>query len=149
MKIEILLRNDVESLGECGDVVSVAPGYARNYLFPRRLAVEATDDNKRQMQRRKVQLQAEAAVKTAEMEAWIGELAKVSLATTERADAEGRLYGSVNAAAIVELLRAAGHTIEEKNVRLDAPIKNVGTHTVKIHVHGERFAEIPLEVRAA
>src|SRR5687767_2800153 len=100
MKMEVLLRDHVESLGECGDVVAVAPGFARNYLFPQRLAVEATEDNKKQMVRRKVTLQAEAAVKHEEMEAWISALSGVTLSTVERADAEGHLYGSVNAGAI-------------------------------------------------
>jgi large subunit ribosomal protein L9 len=149
MKMEVLLRDHVESLGECGDVVAVAPGFARNYLFPQRLAVEATADNKKQMVRRKVTLQAEAAVKHEAMEAWIAELSKVTLVTVERADAEGHLYGSVNAGAIAGLLEQAGHKVEEKNVRLDAPIKTVGTHTIQIHVHKDRFAQVALRVDGA
>ena len=147
--LEVLLRDHVHALGECGDVVRVRSGYARNYLVPYGLATEATAENKKLMDRRRVKLDAIAVVKTAEMDAWIAKLSAVALSTTERADAEGHLFGSVNAASIVALLGAAGHTVEEKNVRLEAPLKTVGEHTVKIHVHGDRFAEIRVNVVAS
>lgn len=147
--IEVLLRDHVQSLGECGDVVRVRTGYARNYLMPLGLATQATPENKKLMERRRVKLDAVAAVKTAEMDAWISELGGVTLTTAERADDEGHLFGSVNAASIVALLAAAGHTVEERNVRLDAPLKTVGEHKVKLHVHGDRFAEIVVNVTKA
>ena len=146
--IEVLLRDHVNALGECGDVVRVRSGYARNYLVPHGLATEATPENKKLMERRRVKLEAQAVVKNAEMDAWIARLAGVALATTERADDQGHLFGSVNAAAIVALLAGAGHAVEEKNVRLDAPLKTVGLHTVRIHVHGDKFAEIAVNVVA-
>ena len=124
----------------------VRSGYARNYLVPYGLATEATDDNKKLMARRRIKLDAIAVVKNAEMDAWIAKLSVVELSTNERADDEGHLFGSVNAAAIVALLASAGHKIEERNVRLDAPLKTVGDHKVKLHVHGERFAEILVKV---
>jgi large subunit ribosomal protein L9 len=147
--VEVLLRDHVQSLGQCGDVVRVRSGYARNYLLPHGLATEATPENKKLMERRRVKLEAVAAVKNAEMDAWIAKLAGLVLTTTERADAQGHLFGSVNAPAIVGLLAAAGHVVEEKNVRLEAPLKTVGEHTVKIHVHGDRFAEIKVVVNAS
>jgi large subunit ribosomal protein L9 len=148
-QIEVLLRDHVHALGECGDVVRVRSGYARNYLVPHGLATEATPENKKLMERRRVKLQAVAAVKNAEMDAWIAKLTGVVVTTAERADAQGHLFGSVNAAAIVALLAAAGHVVDEKHVRLDAPLKTVGEHTVKIHVHGERFAEVKVNVTAS
>jgi len=144
--IEVLLRDHVHALGECGDVVRVRTGYARNFLVPFGLATEATPENKKLMDRRRIKLDALAVVKNAEMDAWIAKLTAVELSTSERADDEGHLFGSVNAAAIVALLAAAGHKVEEKNVRLDAPLKTVGDHKVKLHVHGERFAEILVKV---
>lgn len=144
--IEVLLRDHVQALGECGDIVKVRTGYARNYLVPFGLATEATPENKKLMDRRRIKLDALAAVKNAEMDAWIAKLGAVELATSERADDEGHLFGSVNAAAITALLAAAGHKVEEKNVRLDAPLKTVGEHKVKLHVHGDRFAEIVVKV---
>ncbi len=147
--IEVLLRDHVHALGECGDVVKVRSGYARNYLVPYGLATEATPENKKLMDRRRIKLDAVAAVKTAEMDAWISTLSGVAVTTPERADDQGHLFGSVNAASIVALLKAAGHTVEEKNVRLDAPLKLVGEHTVKIHVHGDRFAAIRVVIVAS
>jgi len=144
--IEVLLRDHVPSLGECGEVVRVRTGYARNFLVPRGHATEATPENKKLMDRRRVKLDALAAVKTAEMDAWLAKLSTVVLTTEQRADEQGHLFGSVNAAAIVELLAQAGHVVDEKNVRLDAPLKTVGEHKVKIHVHGERHAEIVVNV---
>lgn len=144
--IEVLLRDDVTALGECGDVVRVRTGYARNYLLPRGLATEATDDNKKLMARRRKKLDAVKAIKAAETDAFVARLSAVVVTTTERADDAGHLFGSVNAAGLAALLTAAGHPVDEKNVRLDAPIKNVGEHKVKVHVHGDRHAEITVNV---
>ncbi|HVS18923.1 MAG TPA: 50S ribosomal protein L9 [Planctomycetota bacterium] len=147
--VEILLREHVENLGRCGDVVRVRPGYARNYLLPRKLAVVATEDNKKLMVRRRARLDAEEVQRDQELEVRLSALTTVALRTSQKADESGRLYGSVNAAAIVDLLRIAGFEFEEADVRLEAPIKAVGSHTVRVHVHGERFAEIGLEVSSA
>ena len=147
--VEVLLRENVESLGMCGDVVKVAPGYARNYLVPYGKAVQATPENKKLMDRRRVRLEAEAAIKNAEMDAWIATLSALTLTTSERADETGRLYGSVSATSIVALLAEKGHTVEERNVRLEAPIKQVGEHKVIVHVHGDKEAEMTVNVLAA
>lgn len=144
--IEILLREHVKHLGKCGDVVRVKPGYARNYLFPNRLATQATDENKRLMARKRTRLDVEEAVRDAEIDARVAKLQGLVLACSAKADDAGHLFGSVSAAAIVELLVAAGHPQNEKDVRLDAPIKTVGAHAVKLHVHGERFADITVNV---
>ena len=144
--IEVLLRENIDTLGNCGEVVRVRPGYARNYLFPYGKAVQATEENKRLMQRRRVRLDAEAAVKNAEMDAWVATIAALTLETTVRADENGHLYGSVSAGAISALFAEKGHTIDEKHVRLDAPIRQVGEHKVRIHVHGDREAEVSLVV---
>lgn len=146
--VEVLLRENLKDLGRCGDVVKVSPGYARNFLLPRRIAVEANDDNKRAMARRRVKLDAEEAIRTAEIDARVAALGTIEVTTTGKADESGHLYGSVNAARVVELLKAAGHGFEERAVRLDAPIKTVGTHAIKLHVHGDRYAEIKLVVEA-
>ena len=147
--VEVLLRDHVKDLGRCGDVVKVAPGYARNYLIPNRIAVSATEENKRMMQRRRVHLDAEEAARTEEIEARIAALSALTLTTSERADEGGNLYGSVSANTIHELATAKGFTINEKDVRLAAPIKLVGEHKVAIHVHGDQNAEITVVVEAA
>src|SRR5262245_56402055 len=112
-RVEVLLREHVSNLGRCGDVVQVAPGYARNYLLPRKLAIQATDDNKRAMLRRRARLDAEEAKKAKETLARVETLAAVVLKTSGKADETGHLFGSVNAARISELLAEAGHAVLE------------------------------------
>jgi large subunit ribosomal protein L9 len=147
--LSILLRENVDSLGRVGDVVSVAAGYARNYLLPYRLAVSATPENVKMMKRRGERLLAEDAAREADISAKIESLGKLKLSTTEKADDSGSLYGSVGAARIAELLTGAGHPTEEKDVRLEEPIKSVGTHEVPVHVFGAHYAGIQVVVEAA
>ena len=144
--IEVLLREHVKDLGRCGEVVRVAPGYARNYLLPQRLAVPANADNLKQIARRAVRLAAEDAVRSEELAARIEALSALRVETSEKADENGHLYGSVSAARIAELCVAAGASIEEKDVRLETPIKTVGDHKVRLHVHGDEHAEITVAV---
>jgi large subunit ribosomal protein L9 len=146
--LKVLLRENVESLGRIGDVVRVRPGYARNYLFPLRLATEANPDNVRLMERRRVRFEAEEEAREAEITARIESLGKLKLAVVEKADSTGTLYGSVGPATIARLLDKAGYPTDEKNVRLDEPIKSVGTHEVPIHVWGEHYAGIQIVVEA-
>jgi large subunit ribosomal protein L9 len=143
---EVLLREHVKGLGKCGDVVRVAPGYARNYLIPQRIAIQATEENKKAMMRRRERLDVEEAKLMAELDRQVEAFAQVLLETEQRTDDHGRLYGSVNAQMIAALLGEAGHEVEEKDVRLEAPIKTVGEHTVTIHLHAERSAEVRLRV---
>jgi len=146
--IELLLRENVIDLGRCGDVVRVRAGFARNYLLPRKLAVPATEDNKRLMLRRRAQLDQLETARKQELDSRADALGALVLTARQKADETGQLYGSVNAAAIAELARAAGFALEPQDVRLDAPIKTVGRHAVRVHVQGERYAEISLDVQA-
>lgn len=145
---EVLLRETVKDLGIVGDVVKVRPGFARNFLFPRRLATEATEENKRVVQRKR------AAYQQAQKELLAGVLERTKaltglvLVTTEKADANGHLYGSVGAARIAELLLPRGFRVEESAIRLERPLKSVGSHPVVVHVHGEHSAELTVEIRA-
>jgi large subunit ribosomal protein L9 len=145
--VEVLLRDNVKNLGKCGDVVKVSPGYARNFLLPRRIAITANEDNKKAMVRRRALLDIEDAKRDAEVQVRVDSLNGIMVMTKVKADEHGHLYGSVNAANVVELLARAGHPYEEKAVRME-PIKEVGTHAVKIHVHGDRFAEVKVVVEA-
>ena len=147
--VKVLLRENVDNLGTVGEVVTVAPGYARNYLIPQRVAIEATPENVKSLERRRERMQAELAAREAEVNARIEVLGRVRLATSEKADETGSLYGSVNAAAVARLLTEAGYPVDEKDVRLDEPIKTVGAHEVPIHVHGEHYAGVQLTVEAA
>ena len=146
--VEVLLRENMEPLGKCGDIVRVKSGYARNYLLPHRIAVQATEDNKKAMARRRLKLDAEEAERMAEIETRILVLQGIGLTTVEKTDESGRLYGSVSAHTVVELLKGKNFDVDEKDVRIDTPIKVIGTHSVKVHVHGDRYAELKIDVQS-
>ncbi|MEM7310615.1 MAG: 50S ribosomal protein L9 [Planctomycetota bacterium] len=147
--VQVLLRESVKDLGKVGDVVDVAAGYARNYLVPRRIAVEATDENKKMMTRRRALVDAQEAALAADVAARVAALEAVTVTTSAKADENGHLYGSVTAANIGELLAAAGHKTDEKDVRLEHAIKETGSHAVPVHVHGDSSANITVVVEAA
>ena len=146
--LHLLLREDVSALGRIGEIVRVRQGYARNYLLPRKLAVEATPENVRAMEKKRARVEAEEKDREAQISARIEALGKITLSVVEKADETGTLYGSVGPAAIVRLLAKAGVTVEEKDIRLEEPIKSVGTHEVPIHVYGEHDAGIQVVVEA-
>lgn len=145
---QVLLRENVPSLGRIGEVVRVRNGYARNYLLPRKLAVDATPENVRLMERRRVRVEAEEVAREAQITERIDALGKITLSVVEKADSSGTLYGSVGPATIVKLLAKAGVVAEEKDVRLEEPIKSVGTHEIPIHIWGEHYAGIQIVVEA-
>lgn len=107
-QVEILLRENVQHLGKCGDVVRVRPGYARNYLYPNNLATLATVENKRLMARKRVRLDAEEVKHNAEIDARVAALSGITVDCAMKADDGGHLFGSVNAAAVSELLKKVG-----------------------------------------
>ena len=144
--LQVLLRESVPSLGTIGEVVKVRQGYARNYLFPLRLAIEATAENVRMMERKRVKVEVEAVQREAQIQARIEALGKITLSVVEKADESGTLYGSVGAATIVKLLAKQGVVCEEKDIRLEEPIKSVGAHEVPIHIWGEHYAGIQIVV---
>ena len=146
--LHLLLRENVPPLGRIGEIVRVRQGYARNYLLPRWLAVEATPDNVRSMEKKRVRVEAEEKAHEAQITARIEALGKITLSVVEKADQTGSLYGSVGAATLAKLLAQAGVPTDEKDIRLDEPIKSVGTHEVAIHVYGEHYAGIQVVVEA-
>lgn len=146
--VQVLLRDRVDHLGKVGDVVNVAAGYARNFLLPKGLAIQATAENVRLMARKREKVDAEEAELRAEHEKLIAKLSEVRLQLIERADETGSLYGSVSAATIAAKLSEAGHAVDEKQVRLETPIKSVGEHPVTIHIHGELEAQVVILVAA-
>jgi len=146
--VEILLRENVRHLGKVGDVVKVAAGYSRNYLLPLGLAMHATPDNVRVMERRRERFDVEEAARAAQIEKVVNEMGGLRVETAERADETGSLYGSVGVVAIAELLAAGGHAIDERRIRLEHPLKTVGEHAVEVHVHGDRTATVTVVVTA-
>ncbi|HEX3275464.1 MAG TPA: 50S ribosomal protein L9 [Gemmatimonadales bacterium] len=146
--MDVILREDVRSLGKAGEMVRVKPGYARNYLLPQGLAFEATEGNKKRIaaetRARGVRSQAERA----EAEQVAARLGAVELTLTGKAGEEGKLFGSVTAQDIAEALAAKGHQVDRRRIELEHPIKTLGHHTVSIRVHPEVHAEVRVAVVA-
>lgn len=145
--MKVILQANVDRLGQLGEVVNVADGYARNYLIPRGLAVPATKANMRQLD----QIQA-AAVRRADRElAAAKDAARAiegqTVTIAAKAGEAGRLFGSVTAAQIAEqLVDVAGAPIDRRRVDLEEPIRQLGTHSITVRLHPEVKAEVEVEV---
>ncbi len=144
--MEVILREDIENLGGRGDVVKVAPGYARNFLLPRRLAVLASDANRKIVeQERQAHLRREA-----KLEGEAQDLAKllggVSLTIARKAGENDQLFGSVTANDIADALAAQKYTVERRRIQLDEPIRTLGEHKVAVRLHRSVTAEITVNV---
>ena len=146
--MEVILREDIEKLGHRGQVVKVAPGYARNFLLPKRLAVPATDANRKIVeQEREAYLRREAKVKSEAAD--LGKLmSSVALTIARKAGEEGHLFGSVTAQDIVDALAGQNFTIERRKIQLEEPIKNIGEYKVPIRLHREVTQEVTVNVVA-
>jgi large subunit ribosomal protein L9 len=144
--LDVILREDIKTLGKAGDLVRVKPGYARNYLLPQGLAYEATEGNKKRIaaesKARNVKQEAEKAVAT-KLAASLGAL---TVTITGKAGEGDRLFGSITATDIADALAAQGHPIDKRKVDLDHPIKSLGQHTVMLRLHPEVQAEIRVSV---
>ncbi len=144
--MEIILREDVEKVGARGAVVKVADGYARNYLFPKRLAVPATESNKKIVeQEREAYLRREAKLKD-EAESLGQMMSNVRLTFRQRVGENDQLFGSVTAKDIAEALEAQNYHIERRKVQLDEPIRTLGEHKVALRLHRDVSAEITVIV---
>jgi len=144
--MEVILKEDVDKLGTRGQLVKVTPGYARNFLLPKRLAVPATDSNKKIIeQERQAHLRREAKLATE-----AGELAKlmgsVSITISQKAGENDQLFGSVTSKDIAEALEKQGYTIERRKIVLEEPIKTLGEFKIPVRLHAEVSAEITLHV---
>ncbi|HVG30896.1 MAG TPA: 50S ribosomal protein L9 [Pyrinomonadaceae bacterium] len=143
---KVLLREDVDNLGARGETVRVKAGYARNYLLPRKLAVEATAGNVKQIEAERGALMKREARErgTAEQQAEL--VRKVRLNFTRKVGEHGVLYGSVTSMDITEALREQGYEIDRRRVQLREPIKETGEFTVNVKLHREVVVELPVTV---
>ncbi len=144
--IELLLAEEVPSLGKQGEIVRVRPGYARNYLLPYGLATVATEANKRRVEKHRIAQDTVRADKVKRMQELAVTVSKYSVTLEANATPEGHLYGSILAADISKALKAAGFAIESDNVRLDGPLKELGMYTVKLHMGPEVETEVKVWV---
>ena len=144
--MEIILREDIDKLGQRGQVVKVAAGYARNFLLPRKLAVPANESNKKIVeQERQAHLRREAKVQ-ADAQDLAKLMAHVEVSIAQKAGENDQLFGSVTAADIAVALEKQGYTIDRKKVHLEEPIKTLGDFKVSLRLHREVAVEIPVHV---
>ena len=144
--MQVILRDRLENLGNAGDIVSVKPGYARNYLIPRGLAFEATSSNVRRIEREKEQVERRAADQITEARVQATRLEGVSVTFHARAGDEGRLFGSITNGDIADKLAEQGIEIDRKQIQLDEPIKALGVFGVPVRLHSEVRPEIKVWV---
>jgi large subunit ribosomal protein L9 len=133
--MELLLKQNVEHVGRIGDVVKVKPGYARNYLLPRGLAVMVTKTNVAEIERARAAAMAEEVQRVASLKDLAAKIAEASVTIEGRANAEGHLFGSVSGSNVAAALREKGIPVEDKQVRLEQPLKQVGVYDVVVHLH--------------
>jgi large subunit ribosomal protein L9 len=144
--MQIILQEDIEKLGHRGDVVTVKPGYARNYLLPRSLAIEATAGNMKALERirtslaKKTATEMEAAKKQAEL------LSGVSVSFKRKTGENDQMFGSVTSGDISEALAAQGFKIDKRQVQLAEPVKTIGEHDVTIKVFRDVVSQIKVGV---
>ena len=144
--MDVILREDIDNLGSRGEVVKVAPGYARNFLLPKRLAVEATDSNRKIVeQERQAHLRKEAKVK-GESEDLAKLLNGVSVTIMQKAGENDQLFGSVTAKDVADALAAKNFTIDRRKVQLEEPIRQLGEFKVPVRLHRDVTAEVTVLV---
>jgi large subunit ribosomal protein L9 len=144
--MEVILKEDVSKLGARGDVVKVAEGYGRNYLLPKKLAIEATSQNKSVIQQMKVAALRRAAKEKSGAEELAKLLEGVSVGFVRRAGEHDQLFGSVTTSEIAAAIEKKGFEIDRRKIVLEHPIKTTGEFTVQIHLHKEVRANIKVLV---
>ena len=143
--MEVILREHVDNLGKRGEIVKVADGYARNFLLPRKLALPATDGNRKHVERERRIVEAREAAEKVQAEAIAARLNMIDIAITRRVGETEQLYGSVTAVDIADYLKGKGFEIDRRKLILPEPIKAIGDHTVPLKLHRE--VTVPLKVR--
>ena len=135
--MDVILLERVEKLGRIGDVVSVKPGFARNFLLPRGKALRATDANKAKFEAQRATIEADNAKRREAAEAQAATMTDVSVVLIRQASNAGALYGSVSARDVADAVTEAGHKVLKSAVVLEKPIKTLGISTVKLVLHPE------------
>src|SRR5262245_34025101 len=144
--MEIILREHVDNLGRRGEIVKVADGYARNFLLPRKLALLATEGNKRQIERERVKFEAKELEEKKVAEAVAVRLTGLEVVIARKVGETEALYGSVTSADIAEALLAKGFDIERRKLQLAEPIKRIGEVDVPVKLHREVSSSIKVKV---
>jgi large subunit ribosomal protein L9 len=146
--MEVILREHVEHLGARGDVVKVTPGYARNYLLPRKLALAVTDNNKRQIDREKKLAEARDMEEKSAAEAVAARMGALDLEISRRVGENDALYGSVTSADVAQALKDKGFEVDKRKIQMADPLKALGETTVPVKIHREVVAQVKVRVVA-
>lgn len=144
--VEVLLAEDVNPLGQRGDIVRVKPGYARNYLLPQGLATIATEENKRMVERHKQRLAQLEADRLKQLRKLADDVSKYSVTLEANANKDGHLYGSIVASDISKALQEAGYKVEPDHIQLEGPLKELGMYTIKVTLHPKVKTEVKVWV---
>jgi len=144
--MEVILRDDLPKLGRRGEVVTVKDGYARNFLFPRKLALPATPGNRKQIEQEKAAHARREAKEVSDADALAGMLAGVTLTISAKAGESDQLFGSVTAMDIAEALAVKGYNIDKRKVELEEPIKTIGEYQVPLRLHRDVTATVKVNV---
>jgi large subunit ribosomal protein L9 len=144
--MEVILREHVENLGQRGDVVKVAAGYARNYLLPRKLALPVTNENRRQIERERKVAEAREMVERQDAEAISARMAELELSFARRVGENDTLYGSVTSADIADALVERSFDVEKRKVHLHEPLKQLGEFSVPVKLHRDVTAQLKVKV---
>jgi large subunit ribosomal protein L9 len=144
--MEVILKEDVANLGHRGDVVKVAEGYGRNFLLPRKLALQATAANKAVIDQMKNAAARRSATEKAQAEVLLAKLEPIVLTFTPKSGEAGHLFGSVTSSDIAADLGAKGFEVDRRKIQLDEPLKSVGDFTVSIKLHREVTAHVKVKV---
>lgn len=140
--MRLILKEDVPSLGTIGTIVSVKDGYARNYLLPRDLAVPANESNKKQLEHQKRVLAARREKVLAEVKGLATKIEKISVEVAKQVGEDERIFGSVTAAELAELIEGKGFKISKKDIKMPEEIKKVGVYTAEVRLHSEVTAKL-------
>ena len=143
--MEVILREHVDNLGKRGEIVKVADGYARNYLLPRKLALPATEGNKKHVERERKIMETREAEEKAGAQGIASRLSAVDISIARRVGDTEQLYGSVTTADIVEFLKGKGFEVDRRKLILPEPIKSLGEYDVPLKLHRE--VTVPLKVK--
>ncbi len=146
--MQVILTENVEHLGHIGDIVKVAPGYARNYLLPKGLVVEATDRNAKALEHTKRHLEYKKNKVMEAARTLVARIEALSLSITHQAGEEGKLFGAVTNKELAEKLLAAGIEIDRKKIITD-PIKQTGEYAIPVKIHPEITATLKIAIVAA
>jgi len=146
--MKLILREDVENLGKGGELVDVKPGYGRNFLLPRGLAVVANPKNVRELDHQKTVAQAKAAKLKASAEAIAKRLADTAITLKRKVGEQDKLYGSVTAIDLAEALAARGLQLDRRSIDLTEPIKSLGDFEVPVKLHAEVVGKVKVKIVA-